>query len=320
MSNKLRLAVLTSSLFSASVLANITIGNVGFDSNTVIPNPGSANFNINYYLFGSQIFNPGGQVEFFLTKDGGATGYYVGREAPNLNCASNGCRPINTQNTFKVSPFNIDPTTKAYLSSLCLPTDFQVVARFNNSVSVSHNTASFGTVGKPDWLFHSGSMTPANISTGYAGNLKVTFVVKNDGCPNSPVLPKVGVFLADANNNALAYFGAVQVLNDVGSQHEVLLPMRNLNLAKGSYRIVLMADVERKVNETNENNNFGAFTLNVTDPAVQSDQEAIYYYQRNANLDNSPEQSGYGLEELSYSITEEQSLKVVKEQALKQQD
>ncbi|MBQ4875634.1 hypothetical protein J8M21_00280 [Pseudoalteromonas luteoviolacea] len=314
MSNKFKLAVLTTSLLSASAFANISVGNVAFDNHTVIPNPGSANFNIHYYLTGSQIFNPGGQVEFFLTKDGGATGYYVGREAPDLNCGTNGCRPINAQNTFKVSPFNLDGTTKEYLSSLCMPTDFQVVARFNNSVSVSHNSATFGTIGQPDWLFHSGSMTPANVSVGYGGNLKVNFVVKNDGCPNSPVLPKVGIFLADLNNNPLVYFGAVQVINDVGSQHEVLLPLKNINLAKGTYRIILMADVEQKVPETNENNNFGAFTLRVNDPATPAD---IPYYQKNANLDNSYEQLGYQLESLTHSITSEQKLEVLKEQPLK---
>ncbi|MCF2859878.1 hypothetical protein L1286_20550 [Pseudoalteromonas sp. SMS1] len=288
MSKKLKLAAIGASLFSTFSFANIYIGNVKFQDNYVIPDPTGKPFLIEYTLFGSQPGHPQGFVEFNLSLNGTPTSLSLGKDPVQINCGTNGCVPVNRSRFYRVYGSSMDHFTRDYLSNLCTPTKFQVIGRYNGTSSLSHNEITLGGNGKPDWFLSSGFMTPSNIPIGYPESIRIKYTVENSNCKEYPILPEVGFFLANTNQQPIHYFGSIPALGGSGSQHEVNISLQHLNLPVGKYHIILLADVHRSVDEKDETNNFGTFALHVYDPAQQGSSVHNSAIDKLNTLDNKP--------------------------------
>ncbi|MBZ4413511.1 hypothetical protein K8640_35340 [Myxococcus sp. XM-1-1-1] len=87
-------------------------------------------------------------------------------------------------------------------------------------------------------------------------------------CP-APAASRVGVYLTDPDFQVLESIGAIPI--NAGSGTWSFPPTAisfSPAIAPGSYRVVLLADVDNTVAEGNEDNNGGFFTLDVTEPAL----------------------------------------------------
>lgn len=283
---KIQSLIYASSLFFISnSYAQITVNNVLFEDE-VIPRPTSGNFYINYRLFGSQTYRPQGFVEFYLQPVGSPMLYPIGTDTAALSCQRNGCIPTNNPSRHTVSGNNMSFDTKEHLNSLCRPTDYKVIARYNNSESISYNSAIIGQMGKPDWLFRSGVVSPNNLPLN--GSVTIQYTVINGDCEHLGVEPAVGVFLTDESFNVHTYFGDVQIAGPYGSTHQIALNFDGLNLVAGNYKIVLFADVNNIHSESNEDNNLGAFSITLTDP--QSSQYNLERQSPRTYIDTTPDE------------------------------
>lgn len=312
MFNKCKLAALSVSLLCATAQAQITVGNV-FWQDTVIPSPTTTQFRIDYRLFGSQFIRPTGAVEFYLTRDGGQTGYSIGDDFANISCnpGGGGCVAINTPSTHTVSRFNMDFNTITHLESLCQPTDYNVIALYNGSSSLSFNSATLGTVGQPDWLFASGILTPSTIPLN--GSVSVEYSVVNGGCSVAGNLPVVGVFLTDTNLTPLVFFGDIGVLGGAGSNHSFNLSFTDV--ASGDYLVALVADRTDLNEETNENNNIGTFNLTISDVDNESGTQsfslsAFETRSLKSFIDPTPDNVEFAVDSFTYDLPVTEGLKI----------
>ncbi|NNB94375.1 hypothetical protein HI113_10715 [Corallococcus exiguus] len=118
----------------------------------------------------------------------------------------------------------------------------------------------FGTSKLPDFFFTAGTLSPSTITPG--GTVSFTADLYTP-CPvSSP--STVGVFLADANYQLLSYIGPISVGTGVGT---FPIPSTSITfstaIAPGTYYLVLAADVNSAISESNENNNTGAFAFQI---------------------------------------------------------
>lgn len=172
--------------------------------------------------------------------------------------------PVGTQSTF-ISRTSMRPEAISFFQNVtaaCQPSTWYILAVVDTSAPRSTST-SLGSVKAPDFFFTAGTLSPGTINPG--GTVNMTFDVFT-ACPTSRP-SQVGIFFTDSSFNLLYQIGTVGVGAGAGTFQ---LPPTDLPIdpffGPGSYRIVLVADVDGVIAESNESNNQGAFTLNVVAP------------------------------------------------------
>jgi hypothetical protein len=253
--------------------ADVQIGNMSVTS--PITDPLSNGITVNYSLFGSK-FGVGAasaQLSFYLstTSDGSSGVFPLDSRQLLLNGTGLGpyLPPSGTQSTF-LSSLNFAANTRAFLQSLCQPQALFIIGQVDTTLPAS-TSAQVGHVVLPDFSIPSGTMTPSTIAPG--GSVSISFTVAT-GCPAS-VSSRVGVFLADASFNLLSFIGAV-TLAPGGRTYSVgpLGITFSSSIPTGSYNVVLIADVDGVVTESNESNNAGAFALTIAQSLVRGSEPA----------------------------------------------
>jgi hypothetical protein len=236
-----------------------------------IPDPLSAGFTVNYTLGGSSVL-ASAQLTFFLsTTRNGSSGVFT-LFSRQLLLSSNGhglfLPPSGPQSQF-MSQFSLDPNGLAAMQAIaaaCQPQAWFIIARVDFGTIQGSTTSLIGTVKQPDFLFTSGTISPTTIQPGGTTNISFDLFTQ---CPVNS-FSRVGVFLADANFNLLSFIGAVTIgtgagtfsVSPIGITFAATTPPANYNL-------VLIADVDGVIAESNETNNAGSFALTVA-PALQS--------------------------------------------------
>lgn len=259
---KLKTFLAATLLTSTSIAsAQIQIGNV-YWKQTVLPNPTSSSFQVEYSFFGSQYVRPQGWVELYITQDRN-TIRKLSNGTANVGCGTGVgalCKGSKTYHT--ISSYNMDYNTKQYLDGLCEPTSFDLYAKYNYHTAFSLNSATLGTQKQADWAFTGGSMSPT--TTHSNGTVSVQYKIQT-ACAGNGVLPKVAVYLTDANYNVLVNYGTLNVTGTYGGIYNFGLNFSAIGgLPAGQYHIALVADATSIVPESNENNNVGTFPLTIT--------------------------------------------------------
>lgn len=239
---------------------------------TTIANP-LGGFTINYTLGGSKygVGAASAELRFYLsaTPDGSSGVWLLSSGQILLNGSGLGpyYPPSGTQSRF-VSQANMQASTVAKLQSIvaaCQPQSWYILGQLD-ATAVRYTQSTLGTTKLPDFYFTAGTLSPSVITPG--GSADISFDVFTQ-CPSASP-STVGIYLADASYNLLSYIGGVSV--GAGSGTFSLPPTTitfSSSIPTGSYNIVLFADDEWVVAESNENNNAGAFALEVVAPSAR---------------------------------------------------
>ncbi|MDY7227508.1 hypothetical protein [Hyalangium rubrum] len=243
---------------------------------STVANPITSGFNINYTLGGSKLGLASAQVTFYMstTSNGSSGVFQLASFQILLNHQGSGVYgpPSGTQTRY-ISASGLPSNTYALWQSIvagCQPQSWYILGRvdFNNIVSTS---SSMGTTKQPDFYFTGGTISPATISPGGTTNISFDLYTQ---CPVTST-STVGIYLTDATySTALAYIGGISIGTGSGTFSLPPMPITfSPSIATGTYGIVLIADEDGVVAESNESNNVGAFDLNVTSPltAIHAD-------------------------------------------------
>ncbi|WP_075009730.1 hypothetical protein [Stigmatella aurantiaca] len=226
-----------------------------------------AGFTINYSLGGSKwgVGAASAELRFYLSASpNGSTGVATIEQRQILLRGSGWgpyYPPSGTQSLY-VSRLTMPANTVALLESIsaaCAPQTWYILAELDWT-GYQNRPALLGTTKQPDLYFSGGTISPAAIQPG--GTTNISFDVTTR-CPTS-YGSSVGIYLADANDQLLSFIGAVSIGSGAGTWS---LPPTGITfspyIATGTYNIVLLADMDGHVAESNENNNAGAFQLNI---------------------------------------------------------
>ncbi|MDW6091671.1 CARDB domain-containing protein [Vibrio rhizosphaerae] len=262
----------TTALCCQTALASIYPGNVDI-VNTDLPYPNQKVLEVDYHMFGSEIFNNGNTVNFALTQDGGKSGINIGRDFADISCGSGGlggtmrCVPSSSTQTYRVNLDSVlSEQNKKVLADSCVPYEFKVKASYSISSALSFNTVKIGGEGAPDWLVSSGSFSPNQVAAG--DQVVINAVVSSANCAQkSGTAPTLAVFLANADKQLIYFYGETPIRLPNGSSHTITVPMLS-GLTAGTYYLVLAVDRTNVVAETNENNNIAMGKITVIDSAV----------------------------------------------------
>lgn len=235
---------------------------------STVANPISSGFNINYTMTGSKAGLASAQVTFYMsTSPTGSTGVYQLASFQitlNPNIYGTFSPPTGTQTRF-ISASGLPSNTYSLWQSIvaaCQPQTWYVLGRVDVNNIVSSSASLMGTTKQPDFFFTAGTLSPTSILPG--GTTNISFDVYTQ-CPASSA-STVGIFLADTSYNPLAYIGGVSVSAGAGTSSLPSTPITFTSISPGNYTILLIADVDGVVSESNESNNAGAFNLTVTTP------------------------------------------------------
>ncbi|RKH14787.1 hypothetical protein D7V97_02065 [Corallococcus sp. CA053C] len=264
--------------FIAAAPAQAAIGVTTVTAPATIPNPYSI-FTINYGLNGSSPL-ASAQLRFYLaaTRQGTSNRVLMRSTQILLGRAGTGLYlpPTGTQSA-SFSYATVQASAQAVLdaaTTACVPQSFYIQVEADSGTPWGDDTL-IGTTKLPDFFFTAGTLTPATITPGGT----VTFTADlYTACPvNAP--STLGVFLADANYNLLSYIGGISVGAGTGTFPVAPTAITfSSAIAPGSYYLVLAADVDAVIAESNENNNTGAFSLQVVASqllAVQGSASAL---------------------------------------------
>jgi hypothetical protein len=171
--------------------------------------------------------------------------------------------PPSGRKTLTISRWNMPASTVSLLESIsaaCAPQTWYILAELNWTGYQSASTV-MGTTKLPDFYFTGGTISPAAIRPGGTTNISFDLYTR---CPAS-YGSRVGIYLADANYQLLSFIGSVNVASGAGTSS---LPPTAITFSPyiptGPYTIVLFADMDGYNAESNEDNNVGAFQLDVT--------------------------------------------------------
>lgn len=251
----------------APARADISAGNV--DVAPAITSPLSG-FNVNYMLFGSSVLATT-QLNFYLASSAtGNTTYRLKSMQVGLGRAGTGLYlpPSGVQTTF-ISGSSMAANTYALLQSItasCQPTTWYIQVRADFGSFASDSTL-LGSAKLPDFFFSGGSISPTTINPG--GTTNIAFTLANV-CP-APQASNVGVYLADASYNLLSFIGDVGISAGSGPFSLPPTPISfSSAIPTGNYNIILIADVDGIITESNESNNAGALAFSVVAPLTSS--------------------------------------------------
>lgn len=145
------------------------------------------------------------------------------------------------------------------ISAACAPQTWYILAELDWT-GYKNSPTLMGTTKQPDLYFSGGTISPAAIQPG--GTTNISFDVTTR-CPTSSS-SRVGIYLADANYQLLSFIGGVSIGSGAGTWS---LPPTGITfspyIATGTYNIVLLADMDGYVAESDEANNAGAFRLDI---------------------------------------------------------
>ncbi len=246
--------------------ANVTIGNMSVS--TTVPDPLNSGITVTYSLFGSNAL-ASAQLTFFLSTTSNGSSGVTQLDSRQLLLNSNGrglfLPPSGPQTEF-ISGLTMPANVRTFFQNACQPQTLFILGRVDSGTVSSTNASSMGTTKQPDFLFTAGTLSPATIQPGGTANISFSLFTQ---CPaNAP--SSVGVFLADSAFNPLSFIGSVGINPGSGT---FSFPPTGITFSPtippGSYNIVLIADVDGVIAESNENNNAGSFALSVV-PAATS--------------------------------------------------
>jgi hypothetical protein len=254
-------------LFAASpVLAQVTMTTL--TAPPTVPNPYST-FTVSYTLGGSKLYQANAQVRFYLstTRQGTSSRVLMDSRQILLRGGANGLYlpPIGTQTaSFMVATVQASAKTLLEQSAAaCAPQFWYIQGEVDFTLPQGDDTL-IGTTKPADFFFTAGTLSPTTIQPGGTTNFSFDLYTQ---CP-ATVASTVGVFLADANYNLLSYIGGVSINPGSGTFSFPSTPLTfSTAIAPGAYNLVLLADVDGVVAESDENNNAGAFALDVVPSA-----------------------------------------------------
>jgi hypothetical protein len=253
----------------APAAAHATIQMTTISPPATIPAPLSG-FTVNYTLGGSSVL-ASAQLMFFLstTRDGSSGVIELSSQQIPLGRGAGGIflPPNGTQEKF-FGPGSLEPNAVTALQSIaaaCQPQSWFIIGRVDFGAVQGLSPSTIGTAKLPDFVFTAGTLSPTTIQPG--GTTNFSFSLANQ-CP-APAQSRVGVFLADSSFNLLATIGFITIGTGAGT---FSIPPTGItfspDIPPGAYTIVLIADVDGFVTESNENNNAGAFSLTVAPPTT----------------------------------------------------
>jgi hypothetical protein len=266
------LPIVLTSLAASPASAQIHVVSLNLPS--VIPDP-NAGFNITYSLVGSQFGSRTIQVNFYLsTTSNGRNGTAAFLSSTTVGLQGGVFGPFGDSggsHTVFISPFSLTPNGRALLQSIataCQPQSLFLLADIDGGIFSGFAPATtMGTTKLPDFAFTGGTSSSSVITPG--GTTSISFDLFTR-CPASSA-SRVGIFLTDTSFNPLAFIGAVSIAPGAGTSSLPPTPITfSPTIPLGNYNILLIADVDGIVAESDENNNGGAFALTVRSAALSS--------------------------------------------------
>ncbi|MFP2928381.1 hypothetical protein ACLESO_24945 [Pyxidicoccus sp. 3LG] len=267
-SKTLAASLLALSLFAASpALAQVQV--LSLTAPTTVPNPYNI-FTINYTLTGSKFGLATAQIRFYLatTQTGTSNRVLLNSQQILLGSAGGGLYrpPVGTQ-SYSFMRATVQAPAQPVLDAIaaaCQPETWYIQAEVDSGIVRGDDTL-IGTTKPPDFMFTGGTLSPTTIQPG--GTTSFSFDLYTQ-CPANSA-STVGVFLADANYQLLSYLGGIPINAGSGTWSLPATPITfSPAIATGSYNIVLLADVDGVISESNENNNAGAFALEIVPAPV----------------------------------------------------
>jgi hypothetical protein len=252
------------SLFASSA-AWADIYMTGLTVPQTITNPVSG-FNVTYNLNGLKYGSATAQLRFYISaSQNGSTGVALLYSSQiTLNGYGYGPygAPSGTRSTF-IAPYNGMPaSTQTLLQNIanaCAPQTWYILGEVDWGSYAPASTV-MGTAKQPDYYFTGGTLSPSVIQPG--GSTNISFDVYTRCPANSG--SRVGIYLADQNYQLLSFIGGVSIGAGAGTSS---LPPSTITFSPyiptGTYNIVLLADMDGVVAESNESNNGGSFRLDV---------------------------------------------------------
>jgi hypothetical protein len=150
------------------------------------------------------------------------------------------------------------------IKAACQPQTWYILGQVDGTTLKSAPTV-LGTVKQADFSFTGGTISPSVIQPG--GTTNISFDLYTP-CPAS-TSSSVGIFLTDANYQLLSFIGAVSIGAGAGTSSLPPTPIAfSPFIPTGTYHIVLVADMDDVIAESNENNNSGAFMLSIQSGAL----------------------------------------------------
>jgi hypothetical protein len=262
------------SIAAAPALAQVQVITISPPASLADPLGG---FSVNYTLGGSSV-STSGQLTFFLSasRDGstGLTPLFSRQLQLQPNGSGLFVPPSGTQSQ-PITRSTMDPAARTLLQNLnpggCQAQSLFIVAQVDFGTIQGSNPTTMGTAGRPDFEFTGGTISPTVIRPG--GTTFISFELFTQ-CA-APRSSTVGVLLTDVNLNVLAVIGTIGVGAGAGTFR---LPSTGISFGTGvppgNYRIVLAADFNEVIAESNENNNLGAFSL-VVARGLGGDADAV---------------------------------------------
>ncbi|NNC17531.1 hypothetical protein HRD49_14525 [Corallococcus exiguus] len=230
---------------------------------TTVANPYST-FTISYGLNGSSLIATS-QIRFYLatTPQGTSNRVLMNSRQITLGWAGNGLYlpPTGTQ-TASFSYATVQASAQTVLAaaaSACAPQSFYIQVEADFGLPWGDDTL-IGTTKLPDFYFTAGTLTPTTITPGGTVSFSADLYT---ACPVT-TSSTLGVFLTDTSYNVLSYIGGISVGTGAGT---FSVPSTGITfstaIAPGTYYLVLVADLDDDIAESNEANNQGAFTVQV---------------------------------------------------------
>ncbi|WP_205507750.1 hypothetical protein [Myxococcus vastator] len=232
-------------------------------------------FNVNYTLSGSKygVGAASAQLYFYLSTTPNGSGPVWLLDSRQILLQGNGLGPYyppsGTQTVY-MHRVNMQASTVAQLEAIaaaCQPQTYYILGFVDNTPLVDRSLL-MGSTKPPDFYFSGGTLSPNTIQPGGAADLSFTLATQ---CPVSTG-SHVGIYLTDPSFQVLEVIGAVSVGTGAGPFSLPPTPITfSSAMPLGSYRIVLVADANGVVTESNENNNVGYFELQVTSGLLAQD-------------------------------------------------
>lgn len=237
---------------------------------STIPNPAN-DFTVTYTLGGSKygVGAASAQLSFYISASpNGSTGVALLRTL-YISLRGSGYGPYypdTSPRTETFSQYSVQANAATLLRNIaaaCEPQTWYILAELDWG-GYKYGQTLMGTHKQPDFSFTGGTLSPSVIQPGGTTNISFDVFTK---CP-AVYTSRVGIYLADSNYQLLSFIGAVSVGGGAGTSS---LPPSAITFSPymptGNYSIVLLADMDGIISESNESNNAGAFNLTVTSGA-----------------------------------------------------